>query len=680
MYQYNGILCISGSDLIISDKNPNGFLSKSNYDKLSRSAKLSVVRKACYGTPALISIDSLPEKYKALIKDKFGDPAQAADNKTFVDQIEKDSRAVEYFTSYRLEDGRALPNKNISQYINDASILNAFKTLQANINKHKAIGAKVKNFWPKAVAALSDVSERFPNSLPSSEKRLKIHYEAYVKGLAISPEDGYRTLISRKFNNDNSRKVTALVEKMLLSLYSLPNKPFGSNVHEMYLMFLSGSLDVVDRATGEYFDRNDFKAHGQFIEISESTVWNYLNNPLNRALVDKSRLDILDYNNTHRPHHRRHAPNFSFSKISMDDRDLPRKVVGGDRVKAYYAYDVASGAVVGASYSRNKDEALFLECLQNMFRLMDNNNWGVPLEVEVENHLVNKFFDDLAMMFPLLRICAPGNSQEKHAEHFNKAKKYGTEKKTQNSIGRWWAKSEAYRTRSSKVNNEYVEKLFQYAQLVADDQQAVRDYNNSLHPKQKKYPNMTRWQVLCDNINPNLSRPNRALWMRSIGKYTQTSIKRSGFVKVNYTEFRLESPAIISRLKPNNYTVDAYWLPDETGYVSHIYIYQHGEFICACENDLTYNTAKGEWSDEDALIMANQAGYVAKFDKMIKDGRAEKIIRPELIDADVMQALSSSDTVMIAPPAIKPSSEFDLDEAIKDYSSMSMSERAINSI
>ena len=113
----------------------------------------------------------------------------------------------------------------------------------------------------------------------------------------------------------------------------------------------------------------------------------------------------------------------------MDDRDLPRKMLNGKRVKAYYAYDVKSGCVIGAAYSKTKDEELFLDCLRDMFRNITKNGWGIPGEVEVENHLVNKFFDDLAVMFPNVKICIPGNHREKRAEHLNRAKKYTTEKK-----------------------------------------------------------------------------------------------------------------------------------------------------------------------------------------------------------------------------------------------------------
>lgn len=48
------------------------------------------------------------------------------------------------------------------------------------------------------------------------------------------------------------------------------------------------------------------------------------------------------------PHVHRHSPEFSLSKVSFDDRDLPRKLKDTKaRPKAYYAYDVASQCVVG---------------------------------------------------------------------------------------------------------------------------------------------------------------------------------------------------------------------------------------------------------------------------------------------------------------------------------------------
>ena len=86
---------------------------------------------------------------------------------------------------------------------------------------------------------------------------------------------------------------------------------------------------------------------------------------------------------------------------------------------------------------------------------------------------------------------------------------YGVEKRTQVGIGRWYAKLEANRPKEEKVydekNNTYKVKSYTYDELVADDIRAIGEYNSQLHPNQKKYPGMTRWDVLCARQNPNLA-------------------------------------------------------------------------------------------------------------------------------------------------------------------------------
>ena len=201
----------------------------------------------------------------------------------------------------------------------------------------------------------------------------------------------------------------------------------------------------------------------------------------------------------------RHAPVYGLSKISLDDRDLPRKLVTGERVKAYYAYDVASGCLIGASYSIRKDIPLFINCIREMFRFIDSRGWGMPLEMEVEHHLVSNFKDDLfkaGLVFPFVRWCAPSNSQEKHAEQLNRQKKYGYEKRYQDGIGRWYLKNEANVTGGERVyddaENKYIvkERTYSYDQLVADDIQSIQAYNNGLHRDQKLYKGLTRMQLM----------------------------------------------------------------------------------------------------------------------------------------------------------------------------------------
>jgi hypothetical protein len=412
----------------------------------------------------------------------------------------------------------------------------------------------------------------------------------------------------------------------------------------LYLAFLGGAIQVVNTKTGELYNRLDFyNEDGTPIMISEATVWNYINDPKNRILVDKYRSGGLEFNNIHRPHHHRHAPNFSLSKISMDDRDLPRKLHDGGRVKSYLSYEVLSGAVIGIAYARKKDKQLFINCMRNMFQFLHQNDMGMPLEVEVEHHLVNSYKDDLMkaeVVFPFVRWCNPGNSQEKHAEHFNKAKKYGYEKRYQDGIGRWYAKLEANRTIQNKVfdedNDNYKSKTYEFDQLIADDLESIEAYNNGLHPNQKKYKGLSRLEVLKANLNPDLATLKPYLLARYIGNSVDTSIRRSQYVTVNYTKYQLPAPEVMQQLLPNNYEVTAYWLPKANGSVPEIYIYQGVTFICKCDSIATYNTSSAEQTKLDKQAYQNQSTYVRKFDEMVKTGR-EELGRTKLMQAEIQR-------------------------------------------
>ena len=257
-------------------------------------------------------------------------------------------------------------------------------------------------------------------------------------------------------------------------------------------------------------------------------------------------------------------------------------------------------------------------------------------------------------VFPLIRWCNPGNSREKRAEHFNRAKKYGVEKRSQVGIGRWYARLEANRPKEEKVydeyNNTYKVKTYTYDELVADDIRAINEYNSQPHPNQKKYPGMTRWDVLCARQNPDLAPWDKAVLYRYIGFHTSTTIRNNSYLKVQYNDYRLPDPEIIARLEPRNYKVDAYYLPDHDGNIGEVYIYQNGRFIATCKPAPRYNENTAEQTDADREAYIDQAKYVAKFDKMVKEG---KIGRVGILSKEQTRAINDvqAEAVEIQPEA-----------------------------
>lgn len=668
---YKEKLCIPASMMILSNQNPDGILTKDNYDKLCQRGWLNVLRRGCNGNPALIEYDTMPLRYKAAFEQKFGDPKQHAQVKPFIDRIVTDHEAASYFSNYILADGRNLPDDIQREYCTNANVLNAIKVIfnSANETRKALSGSKMKGFWGKAIEAVNAIRVETKHTLPSKEIPLKRRYLKYV-------ESGYEALISGKFCNDNSRKVTDDLERLIMSLYTMPEKPFAKSVHALYTEFLEGKITVADRKTGEIFNPTDYVKNGKPLELTAMTVWLYLNKPENRIIVDKARSGSHRFNSAVRPHHHRKAPNYSFSKITMDDRALPRKCVNGKWVSAYYAYDVTSGCVIGYSYSFDKNERLFIDCLQDMFRLIDREGFGMPLQVEVENHLVNKFFDDLEMMFPFVRICNPGNSQEKHAEHLNRQKKYGIEKKTQHGIGRWWSRHEAYTVDRDKVNDEFVEKMYTYERLVADDVQACKDFNNQLHPKQKKYPGKTRWQVLAENMNPDAKPINKAIIYKGIGEKTLTTIRRNQYVTVQHAKYQLSNLDVLQKLKSGNYNVEAYYLPDTEGMISDVYLWQNGEFLCKAAKIVEYNTAKAEWTEADHAAYTEQAKYVSEFDAKAKQGKKD-LAAPVIIKSETLKEAIQAPVKVVEPVPVKGNS---IDDILSDYNADDFEQKAIDDI
>lgn len=611
----------------LSEEELAPILSVPNYKKLAARKEINVVRKGRgLGGYVLVEVATMPLRFQEKIKLKYGDMKEDVIKNWLGSHYHIDAKAREFYTRFRFDNGDALPPEHIQEYTVNASVIEAvMRAMEDATFMRKAMKAGPVN-WGELAGAISYYQAEFGHTLPVSSNRFK-------KRVNDFKANGYESLISRKFMNQNRRKVTYDIERLLLSIDGQPEQPFNTTVWEQYNMFVQGDLDLYDPETGEVLKPSDFTdKDGNPVVLSPATVANILNNPKNKALRAKLHMSQWDFNNAYRPYHLRSLGEFSLSKVSLDDRDLPRPMKDGNRVKAYYAYDVVSGAVVGYAYNRYKTTELFLDCMRNMFQTLDRNGMYIPAELEVEHHLVSDFADGLMQagtVFPLIRWCNPGNSREKRAEHLNRAKKYGVEKRTQVGVGRWWAKLEANRPKEEKVydekNNTYKVKTYSYEELVADDIRAIQTFNAQPHPNQKRYPGMSRWDVLCAHQNPNLAPWDKAVLYRFIGQHTETTIRQNTYCTVMYNQYGLPSPEIIGKLEPRNYKVDAYYLPDTEGKISEVYIYQHDRYIATCKPVARYNEATAEQTEADKAAYTEQSKYVAQFDKMMKDGKIKRV-------------------------------------------------------
>lgn len=685
MDYYNNILVISGEEFIKYDPkrnvgSPNGLFPFGTYCTLKNRNKLKILRPHGQGQSVLIQYDSLPSKYKQEIKRVLcngRDPYEVVPSSLFTSYITPDPVAADFFSRHERPNGRKLDPKKQRQYVDEASILNAIIEILNNTKAfRKALGGSQGGIMQSISNFVNELPEKWEHDLPSNWRRLGDKVVKYKK-------EGYRSLLHGSEGNQHARKVSEKLENLILSLYTMPNKPYTTNVHELYLQFLAGTIDVVDESTGELFDRNDFyNEKGMPIVISEHTCWNYINDPKNAPKLAKVRMTAHEFNSTIRPHHHREKPMYALSKISLDDRDL-RKTHTGERAKAYYSYDVASSALIGAAYSMSKDKTLFIDCMKDMFRFLEKLGLGTPMEAEVEHHLVNNFKDDLmkaGIVFPFVRWCNPGNSQEKHAERFIRDKKYGFEKRYQDGIGRFYARLEANRPKTEKVFDEkgYKDKVktYSFEELVADDRATIALYNNSLHPNQKRYQGMTRLDVLRNNANPNLNKLKDWDLARYLGEFTKTSIRRNQYVRVQNADYQLESLAILDLLEPGNYEVVAYYLPKDDGDISSVYLCQNGNYVGKCEKITKYNTARAEQTDADKEAYENQKEYVSQFTDFVKEGK-KGLAKVSIIENKTDYSTVEVEKVPVLPtlPDLEPNNDFDFENDDDD-----IAQRAFDSL
>ena len=242
-------------------------LSYEALKKLCQRKQVHRIRKGCLNTPALYDLDSLPWRYKVQVYERYPDLKEREESKMFVDEIELDMAAVQYYAEYLLSDGRHLPLDKQSEYANNASILNAYHRLITEADGERIKQSQPRlpraDFWRRAAEALPRIEGRWANSLPRKDRSLQRKYNEYNKR-------GYEALVSAKFANRNALKIEGEEQEgLLLSLIGHYNNLDDTAVAALYNKIAEGnSWEAISSATVRVWRRK----HNNLIMIGRKGV------------------------------------------------------------------------------------------------------------------------------------------------------------------------------------------------------------------------------------------------------------------------------------------------------------------------------------------------------------------------------------------------------------------------
>lgn len=659
IYNNNPVFCITISKLVDCGVSEDTIRSGIKRDKKNNQNNWPYHKE---GNDIFLHYYQLSDKYRLLIDNYYcnGKPAeQFTASKNFIENLIPSEKDRKTLNDYHYTDGTPIVPAKLPDLYKKCAILNLVNI--ANPKIAAQYGCKnMPDFWKFLLEQIRNTGIQMPNKSYYSLKKKALEYR----------KDGAEVVIDGRTGNNNAQMVTPLVERLLLNLFAKDNKPYYIKVHQQYINIITGKATLTDMQTGEIFNPADFvDSKGRKLMISRSTVYNWIMKPYNRRAVDKVRLSGLDNSAKHRPHVRRHAPEFALSKITMDDIDVPFKMPDGSRVKAYQIFDCASGAVIGAAFSKDKNRDLFVDALRNMFTNIIVNGWKMPGEIEVEQHISNTFKDDLLKakeLFPFVTWCRGGNPQEKRAEGFIRRKKYSVQNDRLGFQRRPFGINE-----SNRLNEDKNKTRYSYQEIIDNEWKDIATYNNQLPTDKfisKKYPGLTRDQILRNHQNPVLNNPDHHIVAWYVGHKSEAMIQRGSYVMYKDEKYLLPNPYVLKSLN-NNPIIKSYIDTGDT--IDKLYLYQDGKFICECSLDITFNESKVERTQEDIDIMRKQQQDIARYDHMVATRRDwAQELRVELeTEAEEVAEVAEVTEVETKPNEIKTKEP--------DLSDMSVEERLL---
>ncbi|HUM50451.1 MAG TPA: hypothetical protein PK431_01500 [Chitinophagales bacterium] len=152
---------------------------------------------------SLIGYEDLKDGYKTLITNKYGDVYDYITLTPLRDLIKRDIKALKFFESHVLPTGKKLPLNPVNYveiYTRHAEFFNMITHVQGNKSVlKKELNLTMDKFWETLITIIKTGNYQY---LPQTTDNIKKRWRVYN-------DKGYESLISSKFGNSNTTKLTS---------------------------------------------------------------------------------------------------------------------------------------------------------------------------------------------------------------------------------------------------------------------------------------------------------------------------------------------------------------------------------------------------------------------------------------------------------------------------------------
>ena len=459
MEYYNKLVCVTFEDLISDHIMKEGTLKS----LLSRGRIQYARRGRGEGSPALIVYNSLPEKYRKVFENIYGNPEEEIKKAMMKDKVTLDGSARSWYEGFEYDlNGRQtrLEERLIEEYTLNASVLNELIRMMGERKALRAaLGKGMGEVWSTILATSEELRATYPHTLPKNLARLKDKLNAYKK-------EGYGALISGKIGNQNTLKITEDAGRMLVALKR-------------------SKVPV-------YTDRQLFDKYN---EVAPTYGWKVLRSLsglkawLNSAAIEPLWYDAVFGEQASRVRFdRRHHTKLPEQRDSLwygDGTKLNLYYRGDDgkvyTTSAYEVIDAYSEVMLGYYISDNEDYI----SQYHAYRMAIQNSGHKPYEIVTDNQGGHKKNDSLGFFSKICHIhrpTSPYNGRSKTIENLFYRFQHNVLHKHFNFTGQ---NITTVKT-SSRPNMEFIEAnkgmLPTYNELLDIYAEARREWNEMPHP------------------------------------------------------------------------------------------------------------------------------------------------------------------------------------------------------